>query len=108
MSISTLTESTVANADDVAALGPVYFDLVSFHGDTSYPTGGTPGFQALVRSTLGDNRSVVAVVPQDCGGYTPAYDAVNDKLKVWAANNTEVANTTDLSGVTFFVLVISH
>ncbi len=95
---------------------PVHFDLISFPGDSLYPTGGTAAFQAFVRTCLNKGAvEIIAVIPQDCGGYVPAYDKANDKLKVYfgdfdpaaAAPLAEVVDTTDLDGVTFRVLVIS-
>lgn len=106
MSIASLSKST-ADTTQVSAK-PIFFDLVTFHGDSAYPTGGSAGFTALVRTLFGDQRTPLAVIKQDCGGFGPVYDAVNDKLKVYAANNTEVANTTDLSATTFTVLIISY
>lgn len=107
---------TITVAEKTAAEGPVRHDLISFLGDGSYPTGGTAAFQAKVRAALGGmNVEVVAVYPQDCGGYMPCYDKTNDKLKVFYVDNNnasdgpqiEVPNTTNLSGVTFNVVVLS-
>lgn len=102
---------TLANPSKTNA-GPWNLDRLTFAGDNSYPTGGTAAFQALVRAKMGDNRTVLAVLAQDCGGYFPVYDFANDKLKVYrsagsAAPMAEVPNTTDLSGVTFNVLIAS-
>ncbi len=87
-------------------------DLVSFTGDSSYPTGGYSGFAAKVRTMSGDGRAPLAFIPQDCAGYHPVYDQANDKLKIfWCAGSgaamSEVTNATDLSAVTFKGLVIS-
>lgn len=97
--------------------------LMSFLGDTSYPTGGTAGFNALVRAAIkakhvaatdalvrgAEQVAVMAVVPQNCGQYIPSYDYTNDKLFVQdggSATLAEVAGTTALNGTTFKVLVI--
>jgi hypothetical protein len=93
---------------DLSSQGPVFFDPVTFHGDNTYPTGGTVGFQGLVRALFGDNRSVAAVIAQDCAGYRVTYDVASDRLKVLVAAGTEVPNTTDLSAVVFNLLVISN
>ena len=91
-----------------------YFDLISFPGDTAYPTGGTADFEAFVQEALGHNATVLAVIPaHSLTGATPAvyhvrYDAANDKLLVLDAALAEVADTTDLSGTTFQVLVVSQ
>jgi hypothetical protein len=58
---------------------------------------------------------VLAVVGQDCGGYVPVYVPGTDALKVYEsgvenAGKTplaEVTAATNLSSVTFNVLVIS-
>jgi len=91
---------------------PTFLDVISFLGDSSYPTGGTTGFEALVRALVGDSREILAVWPQDCGGFTPTYVASTDAFKVFrtGAVNTameEVPNATDLSSTTFNVLVLS-
>lgn len=88
---------------------------LSFAGDSSYPTGGTAGFQAAVRAKLsGAAITVLAVMAIDCKGYQVAYDPDNDKLKFYQGDNdngadgpaVEVPNATNLSSVTFRVLVI--
>ncbi len=94
------------------ASAPTPMDLVSFTGDSSYPTGGYSGFAAKVRTMSGDGRAPLAFIPQDCAGYHPVYDQANDKLKIfWCAGSgaamSEVTNATDLSAVTFKGLVIS-
>ena len=109
MALGTVTSNVKAGQKPSA---PVFADLVSFLGDDSYPTGGTAGFEALIQALLKDSRDVIAVVMQDCGGYVPVYDRANDKFKVYeegadAGPADEVGNATDLSGVTFNVVVIS-
>jgi len=105
----TTTEQTPTN-------GPQRMDAISFAGDGAYPTGGTAAFQTTLRAALGvGNVDVVAVIPIDCGGYVPAWDNATGKLKVYHGNNdggadgplVEVPNATDLSAVTFKVLVVS-
>lgn len=95
--------------------GPQGMDMVSFPGDASYPTGGTAAFQASIRTALDKgNVNIVAIVPQDCGGYSPVYDNANDKLKVYHGDSDGVAdgpmvqvpNATNLGAVTFNMLVI--
>lgn len=91
---------------------PIFHDVLTFAGDASYPTGGTLGFGAAIKAFYQDGRQVLAVIPQDCGGYQPCYLPGTDALKVYESNSAgdpmeEVANATNLSGVTFNVLVIS-
>ena len=87
---------------------PTFFDLLTFQGDGIYPTGGTPGFAAIVQGLFDDSRTPIAVISQDCGAYRAVYDQVNDKLKVVTSANAEVASAVDLSATTFHVLVISQ
>lgn len=107
MSLGTITRD---GAESVIAQGPVFFDRVSFLGDDSYPTGGTTGFDALIQAVVGDSRNVVGVIAEDCGGYLPVYAAGLLKVYEAAADGNpldEVGNATDLSSVTFNLLVIS-
>jgi hypothetical protein len=95
---------------------PVFVDRLSFAGDGAYPTGGTAAFQAKLRAKTGDQRQILAVIPQDCGGYHVVYDHAADKLKVYHGNNdggadgpaVEVPNATDLSAVTFNLAILSN
>jgi hypothetical protein len=105
-----ITLAKNAAAGDVGAQpsSPIFHDLLTFSGDASYPTGGTAGFTALLQALFGDHRTPLAIISQDCGGYDAVYDPTNDKVKVYAANNTEVANATNLSAVAFKVLVLSY
>lgn len=105
---------TLIHAAGAMPSAPSFLDRISFLGDAAYPTGGTAGFKALFRAKAGDNRTPLAVIVEDCGGYTATYDVTNDKLKVWYGNtdaadgpNIEVPNATDLSGVTFKLAVLS-
>jgi hypothetical protein len=90
-------------------------DRISFAGDGAYPAGGTPGFQALVRTALGKGSvTILQVQVEDCGGYVPMYDNANDKLKVYYGDNNNAADgalvenaTANLSAVTFKLLVTS-
>lgn len=108
MAIGTITVGTEAGLMPSA---PTFSSKISFAGDSSYPTGGSTGFQALVRAKLGRNVTVLAVLPQDCGGFTPVYDIGADALKVFRtgainAAQEQVPNTTNLSGTTFNLIVV--
>jgi len=111
MALGTITVTKKTQVGD----GPVRFDLLSFAGDGAYPSGGSTGFQALVRAALGvGNVEVLAVIAQDCGGYQPIYDKAADKLKVYYGDNNNASDgplvenaTANLSGTTFKVLVLS-
>lgn len=95
---------------------------ISFDGDDSYPTDGTPDFTVFVESILAaiaaaasdknvrgvENYEIVDISAGDCGQYVPSYDKANDNLFVrdgGDASWSEVADTTDLSTTTFNVTV---
>ena len=108
MSLGTLTRVAAKSGDSSK---PIFYDRVSFAGDSAYPTGGTTGFDALITALLGDSREVVGIIPEDCGAYMPAYLPDDDgTLKVFEGTsgaNAEVTDTTNLSGTTFNILVLS-
>lgn len=113
MAIGTITLGTSAGG---APSAPTFFDPISFAGDGAYPTGGTASFEAAYQAKVLSARTIVTVIPGDCGGYVPVYDRTNDKLKVYYADNNnasdgpliEVPNATDLSAVTFRLTVVSQ
>lgn len=88
--------------------GPVSLALISFAGDGAYPTGGTAAFAAAVAAKLpATGMEILAVVQQNNSDHLCRYDKTNDKLVVQlVSTGAEVANTTNLSGVTFELLVI--
>lgn len=86
--------------------GVLNSDEITFLGDATYPTGGTPGFQALVRKALNKgNVTIQYVVAQDSAGNTPVYDVANDKLKVYSGTSEHAAG--DISATTFRLVVVS-
>ena len=113
MAIGAITVGTGAGA---APSAPTFVDVVSFAGDGDYPTGGTAAFEDAYQTKVGCARTIVAIMPLLCGGYTPVYDRANDKLKVYYCDNNAVADGpliqcpahTDLSGVTFRLAVFSQ
>jgi hypothetical protein len=110
MALGTITNP--AGLDGPGGPTPVFADLISFAGDGAYPAGGTAGFQASYRAATKNNREVLGVLPQDCGGYVPVYDKTNDKLKVYEQTNVATSPlietaTADLSGTTFNLIVLS-
>lgn len=116
----TLTAGVVTLGTGVKGVGaqpsaPLFVDFITFTGDSAYSSGGTAAFTAFVRAFFGDNRTVVGVISQDCGGYFPVYVPTTDKLKVFEAaaqNASQVPgaeyNGSDLSAVTFNMLVLSY
>lgn len=107
---------TITAQEQAAAVGPLFADRISFAADGAYPTGGSAGFLALAQAKIGAAKNIIAVLAQDCGGYMPAYDFTNDKLKVYYGDNNnasdapavEVPNATDLSAVTFNLVILSY
>lgn len=96
-----------------AKQAPVFADVISFLGDDAYPAGGSLAFQTALRTAVGDQREILAVVGQDCGGYVVAYLPGTDALKVYEQTNVATSPlietvTADLSGTTFNVLVLSR
>lgn len=94
---------------------PLFHDIIDIVGDSSYPTGGS-AFDAKYTALKKHTRTVMAVHAVDCKGYTPAYDSSTGKLKFYYSDNNnasdgpaiEVPNTTDLSGVTFRIDVLTQ
>lgn len=119
LSALTLTSGTVYSGAGYEKVGggatSVFVDVINFTGDTSYPTGGTLGFTALLQALTLDGRQPLAVIGQDCAGYSVAYLPGTDALKVFESGDenasptamAEVVNATNLSSTTFNVVVIS-
>lgn len=111
MALGAMTRVAAKSGDSTR---PIYYDRVAFTGEASYVTGGTTGFDALIKALLGDDREVVAIVPEDCGGYAPVYLPDNGgTFKVFreagaAGPMEEAPATTALDGVTFNLLVLSR
>lgn len=86
--------------------GTLNHDEITFNGDGAYPAGGTPGFQDLVRKALGKgNVTIINVDTQDSAGFTAAYDALNDKLKIFTGAGAEASG--NLGSTVFRIVVIS-
>jgi hypothetical protein len=107
--------STAPSEAGAQPSAPTFHDLVSLPGDSAYAgTGGTTGFLAAFQAATKSTRAILAILAQDCGGYLVSYAPATDKLKVWETTTgaphvlIEVAGTTDLSGTTFNILVISQ
>jgi len=100
---------TLTNDERKGASAPLAAAEISFLGDTAYPTGGSTGFQALVRTLLQRNVTILAVVPVGLSIYTPIYDKANDTLIMvegTAGANAEVGAATAMDGITFKLLVL--
>lgn len=109
MAIGTITVLEKARAD-----GPLCVDVVSFTGDTSYPTGGSDFAAALATAVSRKNYQILSVLPGDSKGYVPAFDRATGKLKLYATGGSagaalaEVTNATNLGAVTFILNVVSY
>ena len=87
---------------------PGMMALIQFPGDNAYQTGGSPNFRSYVRQAIArGGLDIIAVFAHGVGAYSVAYNRDTDRLIVYTAAGTEVANGTDLSATLFKVLVIS-
>lgn len=106
MALGTFTLSVPSGG---APSSPSFRDHVSVPGDSSYPTGGS-AFDAAFDVATKHDRTIDDVLDVTANAtYYLAYDKANGKLKAFArATGLEVTATTDLSGTTFKLLVLSH
>lgn len=87
-------------------VGPLNIDRIQFNGDSTYPTGGTAGFQTTLRAALGKgNVQILYITTIEGGGFNLVYDGTNDKLKVNSGASEHAAG--DISATPFRALVIS-
>jgi hypothetical protein len=88
---------------------PDFRSFLEFAGDDAYPTGGTAEFAAYVCTALSREFCKVQYVldgAHSSTDHTVVYDNANDKLKViLRSTGAEIADTTNLSGITFRVWV---
>lgn len=91
----------------------LFIDEITIVGDTSYPTGGSEGLDALLQAETDDQRAIFKVEGVAGGGVNNAaqhlrYDAAAGKLLVFDEAGVEIANTTALNGNTYSLLVYSR
>ncbi|NUP12892.1 MAG: hypothetical protein HOW73_43185 [Polyangiaceae bacterium] len=106
---------TISEKRGGKTLAPQFMENISFAGEASYPTGGMLGLDASLESAAGESRRILGIVPGDCGGYVPVWVPSTGAVKVYYADNNnaadgpliEVPATTNLSAVTFQLLVLS-
>lgn len=109
MSIGAVTLGTKAGDAEFRSIALV---KVSMPGDTAYPTGGTLLVGAAIAAALGTAVTILGIIPQDCGGFVPAYLPATDALKVYEQSGVddtaldEVDATTDLHTTTFNFIAI--
>ncbi len=95
---------------------PTFLTSLSFAGEASYPTGGMLGLGASLKAQVKDNRAVKGIIPLDCGGYVIVWVPSTSAVKVYYCDYdagadgplVEVPNATDLSAVTFRMLVVAE
>lgn len=105
MALGTITITPKVEKSDAV----LYAEYVSIVGDGAYPTGGSTGFTASYTPVLKQGgREILAVIDLTNGANYLAYNKATDSLQAFVrATGAEVANTTNLSGTTFTVLVLS-
>lgn len=121
----TLGAITLGTLEGDKPSAPLFAIDVSFEGDDAYPTGGTPGFEELVRDAIEaankaksdknvrgrQDITVQCVAGYQAGQYVPYYDAANDKLMVFdggSATWAQVAATTDLHTTVFNLTLLCY
>lgn len=116
MALGVLT--LIAFAAGASASEPIFVEEVNYVGPVSYTTGGDTGLQAAYRA-LGvaqSGRTIVSVQAVDAKGYSIGWDSALGKLKLYQGDNanaspapsTQVPNATDLSAVSFRLLITSR
>jgi hypothetical protein len=100
---------TLTLVKQAAGQGPIFYDRVSCTGDAAYPTGGTAAFETTYRAKVGSSRTIIDIIPGDCGLFVPSYTFATKKLKVRNfTDGTEVTDTTNLGSTTFNFTVVSE
>lgn len=77
----------------------------SYTGPASYATG---GFTADLATDMSLTGTIAHSVITSSTGYAGVYDSLNTKIKSYTSGGTETTATTNLSGVTFNVLLIEQ
>jgi hypothetical protein len=94
--------------------------LLSCAGDNAYAAGGTPNFNAFLRTAIKAKAAAASdknvrgiedveclyVVPQRAGVYAPSYDLANDKLFVYDNSTDAESVVADMSGTTFVFVAV--
>lgn len=114
MALGTVTVTKVRNRAGGSSLKIVELTVV---GDTSYPTGGTTGLEATLRTAIAaqdervgslSNLDLIAVVQQDATAdrlvrYLSGTDALFAQV---ISTGAQVANAVNLSGETYRLVTI--
>lgn len=114
--MTTAALPTITFDDETDGQGPLFVTRVHFAGVASYQVAGSTGLLTQLRAHYGDQRTIIGIIPQDCGGFVPYYTVGTDKLGAYwydptavsAAALPEVATTTDLHLTTFTLIVLSY
>lgn len=116
MALGVLT--LIAFAAGASASESTFVEEVNYVGPASYTTGGDTGLQAAYQA-LGvaqSGRTIVTVAAVDAKGYQVGWDSALGKLKLYQGDNTnaasapalQVPNATDMSAVSFRLLITSR
>lgn len=105
------TAATIRSQAGQIASRPLFMDNIEVPGDASYATGGY-SLDTFAESLMQQTRNVKNVVGHGTNGSTMVvvrWNATTGKmLVVSATTGVEVANATNLSGYTFFLMLISE
>lgn len=104
MALGTITTAKEVGA---AASAPTFTDLITVVGDGAYPSGGSAGLAALLRTKYGDQREIVSVLGQSQPDTLSEleYDHTNDKLFARVRTTGVESAVADQSLVTYRLAV---
>lgn len=91
-----------------SASAPTRHIVLTFVGDSAYPTGGTAAFQQYVRSALGENVTVLGIIDQSIGANELVYDVANDKLMSFVKSSGLERSAADDSGTSYTCIVLCN
>lgn len=112
MALDATTAVTIGEQGETC-MRPSIINRFTLDGDAAYVTGGSAGFEAIVRTIVGQRVTINAVVGH---GYTAGdwthivrYNRTADTLLVYVlATGAQAANAADLSAVEFDITVFSE
>ncbi len=106
----TVQQSNPAGGVAPIVIGPLKVSVVNIVGDSAYPTGGsslTPA-QLGLGTVLFSQAEVAGSTGSNCAAAAAFYNTVTSKLQCLANSGVEVANTTNLSGITWQILAFGY
>jgi hypothetical protein len=93
------------------AIGDLKVTVTNVVGDSSYPTGGsaiTAQQLGLPTTVLFSQTEVAASSGTNCASTGSAYNSSTGKLVCFANTGVEVANATNLSGITWQIIAFGY